>query len=163
MKMKISTIIDYVSYLVKKYGEIQQIQMKNKFRVATIKKNKDGIKIIFQVIGKSTFVESTPSQILTNDAFLECFSKKDIQKITYLHAQNEKNTSEAKLKLIRQEFNLRDGKTNFVLKDNKGNVSIKTAVEIFINKKIAKELSQQEAMNISYIAGYEHSQIDPKI
>ena len=89
MNMKLSSIVEYLTFLLKKYGEIQQIQMKNTFRVASIKNTSDDIKIIFQVIGKSTFMECSSAEILSNDSFLERFSKKDIQKITYAHAQQE--------------------------------------------------------------------------
>ena len=71
--------------------------MQNKFRVASIKKSSTGTKIIFQVIGKSTFMECTPNEILSNDAFLECFSKKDIQKITTLQAQEEISGPQSRL------------------------------------------------------------------
>jgi hypothetical protein len=80
MNMKISAIIDYMSFLFKKYGEIQHIQMKNTFRIANIKNTNNGTKVIFQVIGKSTFLECTPAEILSNEAFIEGFSKKDVQK-----------------------------------------------------------------------------------
>src|SRR5579883_3442379 len=164
MNMKISAIVDYISFLVKKYGEIQHVQMKNTFRVASIKTTATGTKIIFQVIGKSTFMECTPAEILSNDAFIERFSKKDIQKITYAHAQDEnlKTTQQpaTDLKLVRQEYNMANGKTSFVLRDKDGNTSEKTATEIALDKKIIKKLSQQEALNIGYVAGYEHSQND---
>ncbi len=164
MNMKISGIIEYISYLVKKYGEIQQVQMKNTFRVASIKKTANATKIIFQVIGKSTFMECTSAEILSNDAFIERFSKKDIQTITYAHAQDEnlkKNQNASPdLKLIQQEFNLQAGKIQFTLKDKEGNTTSKTAAEIVTDKKIIKKLDQQDALNIGYIAGYEHSQND---
>lgn len=162
--MKISGIIDYITYLAKKYGEIQQTQMKNTFRVASIKSTATGTKVIFQVIGKSTFMECTPAEILSNDAFIERFSKKDVQKITYAQARDEnlKNTmpSSPDLKLVSQEFNMNEGKTSFMLRDKDGNTSLKTAAEIALDKKLVKKLSQQEALNIGYVAGYEHSQND---
>jgi hypothetical protein len=164
MNMKITAIIDYISYLVKKYGEIQQVQMKNTFRVASIKRTPAGTKIIFQVIGKSTFMECMPAEILSNDAFIERFSHKDVQKITYAHAQEESlkqnQGPSPDLKLIQQEFNMQAGRTQFVLRDKDGNTSSKTAEEIVKDKKIVKNLTQQDAMNIGYIAGYEHSQND---
>lgn len=164
MNNKVSGIIDYISHLLKKYNELQQVQMSNTFRVASVKNTASGYKIIFQVIGKSTFMESTPAEILSNDAFIERFSKKDIQKITYTHAlnQNLKSATEKshELKLIQQEFNVIDGKTQFTIKDKEGNTSLKSAAEIVVDKKIVNKLSQQEALNVGYIAGYEHSQND---
>jgi hypothetical protein len=110
-------------------------------------------------------MESTPAEILSNDSFIERFSKKDIQKITYLHAQDEnlKNNQNKifDLKLIQQEFDQKMGKTQLTLRDKEGNTSIKTADEIVVDKKIATKLNQLDALNIGYIAGYEHSQIDP--
>lgn len=162
MTMKISALIEYISYLVKKYGEIQQAQMKDTFRVASLKNSTNGTKIIFQVIGKSTFMECTPYEILSNDAFIERFSKKDIQKIIYAQTQDEarKNAqnSAPDFKLIQQEFNMHVGKTRFVLKDKNGKTTLKTASEIATDKSIVKSLTQQDALNIGYIAGYEHSQ-----
>jgi hypothetical protein len=162
MNMKLSSIVEYISYLVKKYGEIQHMQMQNTYRVASIKNSASGSKIIFQVIGKSTFMECTPSEILSNDAFAERFSKKDIQKITLLYAQeeNRKQQPNPDLKLIRQEYNINDGKAKFILRDKKGNTTIKTAAEISLDKKIINHLTKQDAMNIGYTAGYEHSQDD---
>ena len=161
--MKIAVVIDYISYLIKKYGEIQQLQMKNTFRVASIKHTPTGNKIIFQVIGKSTFMECTPAEILSNDAFIERFSKKDVQKITYVYAQEENlkhNLPSPDLKLVEQEFNIHAGRTKFVLKDQDGRISSKTAIEIVKDKKIVKKLTQHDAMNIGFIAGYEHFQND---
>jgi len=164
MNIKVSAIIDYISLLVKKYGEIQYAQMKNTFRVANIKNSSNGTKIIFQVIGKSTFLECTPAEILSNDAFIERFSKKDIQKISYAHAQNEhlKNAqqpSSPDLKLVAQEFNITSGKIRFTLRDKDGSTLRKTAAEVVLDKTTVKKLSPQEALNIGYIAGYEHSQV----
>lgn len=164
MNNKVSGIVDYISHLMKKYNELQQIQMSNTFRVASVKNTGSGHKIIFQVIGKSTFMESTPAEILSNEAFIERFSKKDIQKITYIHAQNQNLKSAAEksheLKLTQQEFNVIDGKTRFTIKDKEGNTSLKFAAEIVVDKKIINKLSQEEVLNVGYIAGYEHSQND---
>lgn len=165
--MKLSSLIDYISFLLKKYGELQKNQMKNTFRVASIKKSAGDTKIIFQVIGKSTFMECSPSEILSNDAFIERFSHRDVQKITLAYVQEEtlKNNQDPhpNLQLIRQEFNLNDGRTTFLLRDKEGNSTLKTASEISKDKKIIKDLTQQDALNIGYIAGYEHSQNDSNI
>ena len=163
MNMKFSSIIEYLTFLIKKYGEIQQTQMKNTFRVASIKHSANGTYIIFQVIGKSTFMECSPAEILSNDSFLERFSKKDIQKITYAYAQKENSKTKNpinNLKLVRQEFNALDRKTKIALEDKNGKTTFKTAAEITLDKKIVDNLTQQDAINIGYIAGYEHSQND---
>ena len=166
MNKKISAIIDYITVLVKKYSEIQENQMNNTFRIASIKNTDKGTKIIFQVIGKSTFMECTPAEILSSDSFAERFSKKDIQKITYAHAQDENLTNNQNvlpdIRLIQQEFNLTAGKTQLTLRDKEGQTSLKTAAEIAADKKIIKKLTQQDALNIGYIAGFEHSLIEPK-
>lgn len=161
MNIKLSSLVEYITYLLKKYGEIQKVQMKNTFRVASIKNSAHGVRIIFQVIGKSTFMECSPAEILSNNSFLERFSKKDIQKITYAYAQQEnKKQSNNNMKLIRQEFSANEGKIRFTLKDKEGNTTFKTAKEISLDKKIINHLSQHDAMNIGYVAGYEHSQND---
>jgi hypothetical protein len=166
MNAKISAIIDYISLLVKKYSEHQLKQMNNTFRVASIKNTANGNKIIFQVIGKSTFMECTPAEILSSDSFAERFSKKDIKKITYAHAQDENLKNNQNLlpdiRLIQQEFNLTEGKTQLTLRDKEGHTSLKTAAEVAADKKIIKKLTQQDALNIGYIAGFEHSQIEHK-
>ena len=160
MNRKLSSIVEYISYLVKKYGEIQHIQMQNTYRVVSMKHASNGTKIIVQIIGKSTFMEYSASDILSNDAFADRFSKKDIQKITLAHAQDvhRKQQEQADLKIVRQEFNINDGKAKFILQDNKGNTTAKTAAEISLDKKLVNYLTKQDAINIGYIAGYEHSQ-----
>jgi len=158
MHKNILTIIEYISYLFKNYTAVQQVQLQNRCSISSIQQTKNGTKIIFQIIGKSIFMESSPQEILSNNDFTECFSKKDIQKIIYaqINDQNE-NQFNQNLKLIYQEFNAEDGKTKFVLKDKKENITLKTASEIILDKKIVKKLTQEDAINIGYIAGYEHS------
>jgi hypothetical protein len=164
--MKISSIVDYLALLLKKYNEIQQIQMTNTFRVSSIKYTTDGgVKIIFQVIGKSTFMDCSLDEILSNDVFLEQFSKKDIQMITYAHAQLEsikkQQTTDHRLKLVRQEFNICDEQIQFTLKDQKGCATVKTAAEIYLDKALINHhLAQKDAVNIAYVAGFEHGQND---
>jgi hypothetical protein len=162
MNMKLSSIVEYVSFLIKKYGEIQQTQMKNTFRLASIKKSAGETRVIFQVIGKSTFMECSLYEILSNDAFIEGFSKKDIQKLTYAQAREEhlkeKITTNNNLKLVEQKFSIQEGKIKFALRDNEGQTTFKTATEISTDKKLISNLTQQDALNIGYIAGYENSQ-----
>lgn len=160
--MRLSTFMDSISSFVKKLSETQQLQSKNTFRVAGINSTAEDVKIIIQVIGKSTFMKCTPEEILSNDAFIEQFSKKDIQKIAHSYTQNEniklKKKTATNLKLVSQEFNIFDRKTNFTLEDSKGNTTRKSAKEITLDKKIIKQLNQEDALNIGYIAGHEHSQ-----
>lgn len=164
MNMKISSLVDYVSHLLKKYGEIQQGQMKNTFRVASIKSTATGCRIVFQVIGKSTFMECSPNEILSNDAFLERFSKKDIQQITYAYLNNEKEhirkTPANKTQVVEQTFDRDEGQMKITLQTSNGTTSQKTASEIALDKKLIGSLTQQDALKIGYIAGYEHSQND---
>ncbi|MBV9576416.1 MAG: hypothetical protein JO149_07305 [Gammaproteobacteria bacterium] len=162
MNKKISGIVEYISYLLKKYSELQQTQMKHSFRVASIKKSAKGTKVIFQVIGKSTYMESTPAEILANDAFIEKFSKKDVQAITYAHAHmtniKRKELLSPDLKLTQQEFNHEAGKIELTFEDKEGNLITKSADEIVTDKQTIDKLTRQDAINVSYIAGYEHSQ-----
>lgn len=158
MGIKFFSIYEYIAYVFKKCGELQSIQ--NTFRVAAVKQTATEAKIIFQIIGKATFMECSPAEILSNEAFMERFSRKDIQKIIYAQVQYENKTlqKEHELKLAQQEFNIESNKTKFFLKDTSGSITSKTAAEIALDKSIINKLSQQDAINIGYIAGYEYSQ-----
>jgi len=107
-------------------------------------------------------MEYRASDILSNDAFADQFSKKDIQKITLAYAQDEnrKQKGRSDLKIVSQEFNINEGKAKFILQDKEGNITTKTAAEISLDKKIVNDLTKQDAINIGYVAGYEHSQND---
>lgn len=154
--------MDYISLLIRKYAEIQSIEMSNTFRIVNIRTVNNETKIIFQIIGKAMFLESTPTEIIANDDFLEKFSKKDIKKISFLYAQNE-NKINPGLKILRQEYNVSNEKIQFILRDNDGNTSKKTASQIFLDKTTIAKLSPEQASNIGFAAGYEHSYDDGRI
>ena len=164
MNKKFSSLVEYISLILRKYNDIQQSQMNNTFRVASVKNSGKAIKIIFQVIGKATFMECAPKDILSNDAFLEQFSKKDIQAITLAYAedQNLKNPRqiENRLKILKHDFNANNGKTRFVLVDEDGKRITKSSAEIYLDKEAINNLSQLEAAKIGFVAGHEHAQLD---
>jgi len=88
-------------------------------------------------------MEISPKEILADNSFLESFSKKDIQKIILAATENQEFKSpflNSHFKLLRQEFNIEDNKTTFILEDIKGNKILKTANEIALDRKIIKNL-----------------------
>lgn len=162
--MKLSTLIDYFTLLFKRYSDIQKAQIKSTFRLLQINNTNNQVEVLFQMIGKSLFMRCSAAYILSNDQFMEKFSKKDIQQMTYALAQERNKClqmhNENNLKLIRQEFDITNNKTKFIFSDKKGNFTLKTAAEISLDKKMINQLSRQDAVNIGYTAGYEHSQYE---
>ncbi|HSW94169.1 MAG TPA: hypothetical protein VLJ15_07450, partial [Gammaproteobacteria bacterium] len=86
---KFLTIFEYTAWFIRQYSE-QQAQQ-NIYRIVEIKQSTSGqYKLIVQIIGKSTIIECTPEEIVTNDHMLEGFSKKDIRAITYFACEEIK-------------------------------------------------------------------------
>lgn len=162
MHFKISSIFEYTAWVLKKYQNIQQIHENNIYRIIEIKQLSSGqYKLIVQVIGKSSIIECSPQEIVAVDRLLEGFSKQDIRTITYLACNPIKKP---KYKIIMQEFCEKFNRMIFKLKDAKSeNMLIKSANQIVMDKNIINNLSTEDVSSISYIAGYECSQIDKNI
>lgn len=152
---KMLSVFEYVGLVLKKYNE-QQNQQNTIYRIIEIKHSSSNqTKIIFQIIGKVTLIESTPQEIMTDDRLLEGFSKKDIRAITYLACTQNKTP---KYKIVVQEFCDRMNRILFKLqKQHDNEIITKSASEISTDKSIIQSLSQDDIQTISYIAGYEHS------
>lgn len=153
----ISSVVGYTTLLLKKYNELTKIQNSNIYRIIEIKHLPAGkYKLITQIIGKSVVIECTPEEILANDRLLEGFSKKDIRTITYLACDQMK---QPKYKIIVQEFCEKFNKIMFKIKETEsGDLLVKTASQIVMDKNIINSLSQDDVNSISYTAGYESSQ-----
>lgn len=152
---KFSSIFDYITSLLKQINELQQQSINTIYRITDVKQSSaDSVKIVIQLIGKSTFIECTPQEIAGDDRFLEGFSKKDIRTITY-YACLPRN--KPKYKLIAQEFC--DDKLAFKLKKLDSNeIIFKNAGDLLLDKNIIDHLNLEDMRSISYAAGYEHSQ-----
>jgi hypothetical protein len=153
---KVSTFFQYAGWLLKIYSESQKPQS-DIYRIAEIKQTKtDEKKFVIQVIGKSVFIECTPQEIVVDDRMLEGFSKKDIRTIIYLACEQIRKP---KYKIVVQEFCEKFNRILFKLKVKNDEDSIeKTANQILLDKSLINGLSQEDIKNVSYIAGYEHSQ-----
>lgn len=151
---KFSSVLEYTASLLKRYNDLQK-KINTIYRIVDVKKNTSGsASLQVQVIGRSTFIECSPQEILADDNLLEGFSKKDIRTITYYACQP---STKPKFKLLAQEF-LED-KLVFKLKNLDSNeVIIKSAGDILLDKNIIDSLSKEDARSISFAAGYEHSQ-----
>ncbi|HSW68874.1 MAG TPA: hypothetical protein VLI69_01780, partial [Gammaproteobacteria bacterium] len=103
--------------------------------------------------GKSTIIECTPEEIVTNDHMLEGFSKKDIRAITYFACEEIKKP---KYKIIAQEFSGDLNTLLFKLKKCDGDeVILMTAGQIVLDRELINNLSVEDVRSISYAAGHE--------
>jgi hypothetical protein len=110
------------------------------------------------VIGKSVVFESTPKEIVMDDRLFEGFSKKDIKAITYLAFKPDVKPS---YKIVVQRFCEKLNRVLFKLKlsgENDKKAVEKTAGQILLDKSLIDGLSNDDIKNVSYMAGYEHSQ-----
>lgn len=154
---KISTIFQYVSWLLKNYNEQRNNHQNDIYRIAEIKQLSSGEnKIIIQVIGKSTFIECTPQETVMDDRLLEGFSKSDVRTITYFAC---KQSQKPKYRIVIQEFCDKLNRVLFKLKIKDSDKAVlKSANEILTDKDILDNLSKDDIKSISYIAGCEHLQ-----
>lgn len=155
---KILSIFEFTVSLLKKFNEMQKYQEKNMYRIIEIKDLPNNqYKLIIQIIGKSSIIECSPDEIAGVDTIIEGFSKADVRTITYLTCtQNNK----PRFKIIAQEFCEYSNGMLFRLKDLITNtIIIKTANQIIMDKNIINYLNNEDINSISYIAGYECSQI----
>ena len=155
---KIGLIFEYAAWFLKKHNEIKQAEEKNIYRIIEIKQPSNGqAKIIVQIVGKSAVIECTPQEIVADDNLIEGFSKKDVRTVTYFACQQIKKP---RYKIIMQSFCEKFNRMVFKLKESTSdNVLMKTADEIVTDKAFLKNLSREDINSISYMAGYECSQI----
>jgi len=157
---KISSIFEYVGWLLKNHNHQNQ-QQDDIYRITEVKQSSSGsCKIAVQLIGKSIQIECTPEEIVADDRMLEGFSKKDVRSITYLACAQIKKP---KYKIIVQEFCETLNRILFKLRgQNNDETIVKTANQISLDKNLINGLSREDMQSISYIAGYEHSQHEEK-
>jgi hypothetical protein len=157
---KVTSLFEYAGWMLKKYQESQNTQQ-DVYRLVEIKHMQSSkCKLIIQVIGKCITFECAPKEIISDDKFLESFSKKDIKTITRIaYSENQK----PEYKIIAQEFCETFNQMMFRLKSQDSDKWIlKSAAEISLDKTLMSSLSWQDIQAISYIAGYEHSLNDKK-
>lgn len=154
---RIVSMMGYVSWLLSKHSEHQNLQAGNIYRIADIKILPSGLsKIIVQVVGKSAFIEFTPKEIVADDALLEGFSKKDIRTITYFACTQ---TKKPQYRIVMQEFCDQLNEIIFTLKKQgeDKNLVVRTAHQITQDKDLISNLSCEDIQSISYSSGYEHA------
>lgn len=156
MNSKTSLFAEYFNWIFKKYQSLQQhtLAATETFRIADIKQNKNGeYTLQVQIIGKATFFECTPHEIVTNDHLLEGFSKKDIRAITFYATQKIKKP---KYKILVQEFCENINKIVFKLGKQDSNEQInKTADEISLDKEMISKLNSEDAHLIGFTTAAE--------
>jgi hypothetical protein len=152
---RISSILQYTGWLLKKYSEQSYLQ-NDIYRIAELKKSTHSDPLVLvQVIGKSVFLECTPQEILVDDKMLEGFSKKDIRAITYFACEEMRRP---KFKIEVQEFCGRINRMIFRIKSKDDKEVSKSASQILLDKEMVESLSKKDLTSVSYMAGYECSQ-----
>lgn len=157
MYFKISSIVDYTAWLLKKYNALQRMEENNVYRILEIKKSTTNqYKLIIQIVGKSYLMECSPEEIMSMDRSLKGFSKNDIKTISLLACDQIKKP---KYKIIMQAFCEEFNKIIFKLQQMGTDTTIiKTADQIVLDKQLINNLSGEDVSSISYVAGYECSQ-----
>ena len=153
MTKKLSSIAEYISWLLQQYNEIRkETSPLTLYRLVDVKeKNSDQCELSFQLIGKATIFKTTPEDILKNEKTIEFFSSKDICIITQLAY---KKLNQPKNTIIGKDFSEKLCKLLFRIK-NKNMINEYTASDLFNNKEFIKELSPEDALAIGYVAAKE--------
>lgn len=157
MSFRISSIFEYSIWLLKKYSEYYKSAENNFYRIIEIKQlNTGDHKITAQVIGKASIFECTPAEAVANDSIIEGFSKKDIRTITFL--AYHKNLK-PKIRILEQDFSDSQQQMLFkIVNTCNGELAVKTANQIMIDRALINCLSKEDLKIISYMAGYECAQ-----
>jgi len=154
MSKKAFNLIEFISLLWKQIQELkQQTEPPTLFRIEEIKiDKKNEYKIITQVIGKAVILETTPKEVINNDAFLEGFSKQDVKVITgLLSSKKPKN------RILTQEFCEKSNSIIFkIAKQGSDTYIEKTAEQISLDKDLLNDLNSIDAHKIGYVAGAKH-------
>lgn len=156
MKTKLNSLIDYLSFLIKKYHDLlqNQHQLHDAFRIIDIQHNKAEECIVsVQIIGKATVIKCSAQELVKNDTLLEGFSKKDIRTLTYFASQEIKKH---KYHILVQEFSDKFDKIVFKLGIRGKQCTIeKTADQITLDKSLLQELNPEDAHLIGYTTATE--------
>lgn len=161
MYKKISSIIEYVGWLIKKQIELQQNQEVN-FKIIKVSQNnvKDDI-LQIQVCKKNAIFNCKPSEITSFESLLEGFSKNEMETIKYL--ANKKDNS-SKTQIISYRFC--EKIKRFVMKIKKPDspkINEFLATELSKNKQLIDSLSQQDAYRLGYISAMEQLDLERQV
>jgi hypothetical protein len=108
MNKQILSITEYVSWLLKEYQKIKNSHSEMAiYKLIEVKENKnDGVVLVVQLNGTATIFQTTPEEVLADDALTEKFSSKDIRSIAYHACQHmAKPKSRIALKRFCQKLN----------------------------------------------------------
>lgn len=155
MKIAKSGLMEYIDWFLNQYKTFKQTYQKEiTYRLVEVKEEKEGqYNLIIQVIGRATTLTASTEEILANDAWIECFSSKDIRTITY-YATKALHTN--KKRIVVQAFSIDTNQTLFDIKDIKtGQIIQKTATEILMDSHLLHELTPEEAHRVGYVASEE--------
>ncbi len=150
-----ASMLEYATWIINKYTELQKHQENNIFRIANIKKDtSDKTILTVRVIGKSTVFKCTPRKIAADTSLLEGFSKVDARTIIYLACEELKQPDYI---ISTQELDMESNHTIFKLKKRgESKLLSKSAKEIAIDNNLINNMSKEDICSISYLAGYEH-------
>jgi hypothetical protein len=155
MNKQILSITEYVSWLLKEYQKIKNSHSEMAiYKLIEVKENKnDGVVLVVQLNGTATIFQTTPEEVLADDALTEKFSSKDIRSITYHACQHmAKPKSRIALKRFCQKLN----KIVFGIKHfNKEQIEEKTAKDISLDKNLINNLSSEDAHLIGFMTANE--------
>lgn len=154
---KLDSVSSYFTGLLKQYKEAQRAN--NAYRIVEIKEKKDSsCELVIQIVGKNITFKSRPEKIAGDDQMLENFSRQDVRTITYFATQEIKKP---KYKILIHEFCSAFNKMIFSLKkSDKDEIVQKTADQISADKELLKQLSQEEAHLVGYMAASEKAEAD---
>lgn len=121
------------------------------YRIANIEKNALGdYEVVVQLIGKTTVFKIRPEEILADDKMTDQFSPRDIRTLTYL---GYLGINSPKYRILAKKLSETDNRMLFALhKKGEKSLHIKTASEISQDKEILKQIDQQDAHMIGFIA-----------
>jgi hypothetical protein len=125
------------------------------YRLIAIDKNKNNdYEATVQVINKNAIFKMNPDEILANNKITDLFSSRDIRTLTYLGYLSLNNP---KYKILAKRLSETNDKMLFAMhKKNNTKIEIRTADEIAQNKDIIRNLTQEDAHMVGYIAGIEN-------
>lgn len=155
MIVKSSQINAYFSWILRKYEELKmELKTREAYQILEINRKNSGISTLkICIVGTGKVVEYSPEEIISDDVFLDGFSKKDIRTISYYAYAN---LNKPKFEIIKQCFSEKLKNFVFTLKKQNSNIHHeKTAIEIAQNSSLIKELSSNDAYRIGYMFGCE--------
>ncbi len=158
MLKRVSTLIEYISYLYKYNLELQKTT-KSIFRVIK-KERKNGKNVIdVQVINKASVFRCRVDEIIGHDQLLECFSKSDIKLITYLATED---LFQPRNKIVGFEYKECFERTVLRVKTKDNQYDNFTPDQISSNPELLNGLSQEDAHRAGYLLAIEQMILEKK-